>query len=211
MQAAYTYPLHYTHFILTLWTLHLNGQKMQTRLSLYCLETSEKCCHIFFRGHLYKTIFHGNPVMRKKNVWMDTSNPVCQKISNQVRNNSRNTRLRRDFSRPPAERRLKFRAPLLGGTCGAPYFSKLLHGHEDSEYVLSFEIGQRESGFYSERTDRITQPSSSVLVYRFSYELYTKMQRGAWASQEASPLSPFRTQWKGHRNLFQARYQTSPL
>ena len=29
--------------------------------------------------------------------------------------------------------------------------------------VLSFEIGQRESGFYSERTDRITQSSSSVL------------------------------------------------
>ena len=28
--------------------------------------------------------------------------------------------------------------------------------HEASEYVLSFEIGQRESGFYSEWTDRIT-------------------------------------------------------
>ena len=33
---------------------------------------------------------------------------------------------------------------------------KLLQGFEDSEYVLSFEIGQRESGFYSERPDRIT-------------------------------------------------------
>ena len=30
-------------------------------------------------------------------------------------------------------------------------------GHEDSKYVLSFEIGQRESGFYSERTDRVTE------------------------------------------------------
>ena len=26
-------------------------------------------------------------------------------------------------------------------------------GHEDSEYMLSFEIGQRESGFYSGWTD----------------------------------------------------------
>ena len=45
--------------------------------------------------------------------------------------------------------------------------------------MLGFEIGQRESGFYSERTDtqthrytdtqthRVTQPSSTVLVYRF--------------------------------------------
>ena len=30
---------------------------------------------------------------------------------------------------------------------------KLLQGHEDSECVLSFEIGQREGGFYSGRTD----------------------------------------------------------
>ena len=37
---------------------------------------------------------------------------------------------------------------------------KLPQGHEDSEYVLSFEIEKRESGFYSERTDRITEPSS---------------------------------------------------
>ena len=36
--------------------------------------------------------------------------------------------------------------------------------HEDSEYVLSFEIGQREIGFYSER---ITEPSIIVLVYRY--------------------------------------------
>ena len=40
---------------------------------------------------------------------------------------------------------------------------KLLQGHEDSKYVLSLEIEQRESGFYSEQTDRISQPSSSVL------------------------------------------------
>ena len=44
-------------------------------------------------------------------------------------------------------------------------FKKLSQGHEDSEYVLSLEIGQRESGFYSERTDRITEPSSTVLAY----------------------------------------------
>ena len=33
--------------------------------------------------------------------------------------------------------------------------------------MLSFEIGQRESGLYSEQTDRITQPPSTVLVYRY--------------------------------------------
>ena len=30
-------------------------------------------------------------------------------------------------------------------------------GHVDSNYVLSFEIGQRESGFYSERTESQTE------------------------------------------------------
>ena len=38
--------------------------------------------------------------------------------------------------------------------------------------MLGFEIGQRESGFYSEwtesQTDRITEPSSTVLVYRYT-------------------------------------------
>ena len=43
--------------------------------------------------------------------------------------------------------------------------------------MLDFEIRQRESGFYSKRTDRITQPSSTVLVYRyisFTYRNYFK-------------------------------------
>ena len=57
-----------------------------------------------------------------------------------------------------------FRVPVLGVACGAQS-QKRQQGHEDSEYVLSFEIGQRESGFYSERTDR--GPSSTVLVYRY--------------------------------------------
>ena len=30
---------------------------------------------------------------------------------------------------------------------------KLPHGHEDSEYVLSFEIGQREGGYFSSLLD----------------------------------------------------------
>ena len=41
--------------------------------------------------------------------------------------------------------------------------------------MLGFEIGQRESGFYSEliesQTDRITQPTTSLLVYRFPFVL----------------------------------------
>ena len=34
--------------------------------------------------------------------------------------------------------------------------------------MLSFEIGKQESDFYSERTDRITEPSSTVLIYKLS-------------------------------------------
>ena len=45
---------------------------------------------------------------------------------------------------------------------------KLPQGHESSEYVLSFQIGQREGGFYSARTDRIIEPPSTALVYRLA-------------------------------------------
>ena len=34
--------------------------------------------------------------------------------------------------------------------------------------MLGFEIGQRESGFYSDQTDGITEPSSTVLLYRYA-------------------------------------------
>ena len=34
---------------------------------------------------------------------------------------------------------------------------KLSQGYEDSAYVLSYEIRQREGGFYSARTDTQTQ------------------------------------------------------
>ena len=44
--------------------------------------------------------------------------------------------------------------------------------------MLSFEIGQRESYFYNERTDRITEPSSIVLVYRYIYCIYIYIQGG---------------------------------
>ena len=39
---------------------------------------------------------------------------------------------------------------------------KLPQGHEGSEYVLSFEIGQREGGFNSARTDGETDTPSTV-------------------------------------------------
>ena len=62
--------------------------------------------------------------------------------------------------------------PQVSGAFGAPFRERLRRpivqilpqGNEDSEYVLSFEIGQRKSGFYSERTDRIARPSSTVLI-----------------------------------------------
>ena len=43
--------------------------------------------------------------------------------------------------------------------------SKLPQGYEDSEYVLSLEIEQRESGFYSERTDRQTAGQTHPVRY----------------------------------------------
>ena len=78
---------------------------------------------------------------------------------------------------------LRRRKKKLGGSAealrpfGAKFFRlqtvlKLPQGHEGSEYVLSFEIGQREDGFYSARTDtqtdRHTESPSSALVYRLS-------------------------------------------
>ena len=39
----------------------------------------------------------------------------------------------------------------------------------DPEYVLSFEIGQRESGFYSERTDRITDRQTESCQHPVPY------------------------------------------
>ena len=46
--------------------------------------------------------------------------------------------------------------------------------------MLGFEIGQRKSGFYIERTDRITdritEPSSTVLVYRCSRHIFLYTQ-----------------------------------
>ena len=38
------------------------------------------------------------------------------------------------------------------------FLIKLPQGHTDSEYGLSFEIGQREGGFYSGRTDLQNHP-----------------------------------------------------
>ena len=79
--------------------------------------------------------------------------------------NSRNSRLRRRFPRPPGGLSLavvkKIEAPSAETTAEkkieAPSVLQMVlnlpHGHEDSEYVFNFEIGQRESGFYSARTD----------------------------------------------------------
>ena len=48
---------------------------------------------------------------------------------------------------------------------GAPHLVlKLLQDHEDSEYVLSFEIGKRENGFYNGRTDRQTDKAQYDII-----------------------------------------------
>ena len=48
------------------------------------------------------------------------------------------------------------------------WFQKLYPFHEDSDYVLGFEIGQWVSGFYSERTESHSHPVATVLVYRYA-------------------------------------------
>ena len=69
-------------------------------------------------------------------------------------NHSQNGRLRRLFSCPP------------GVPPSAPPMVLKLHlCHEDSEYVLGFEIKQRESGFYSERTESQTESQSHPVLY----------------------------------------------
>ena len=55
---------------------------------------------------------------------------------------------------PSAERNKK----KIGAPKVPPMVLRLPQGHEDSEYALSFEIGQWESGFYSERTDGQSHP-----------------------------------------------------
>ena len=54
----------------------------------------------------------------------------------------------------------------------------LPQGHEDSEYVLNFEIGQREGGFYCGRTDRQTDRTTKYIqiTYReiFSQSCWIK-------------------------------------
>ena len=50
------------------------------------------------------------------------------------------------------------------GRLWCPLVLKLPQGHQDSEYVLSFEIGQRESDFCSERTDRITDKQNHANI-----------------------------------------------
>ena len=56
---------------------------------------------------------------------------------------------------------------------GAPPAPQIIlnipQSHEDSEYVLSFEIGQREGGFYSGRTDTQTETQNHrTTQYRIS-------------------------------------------
>ena len=52
---------------------------------------------------------------------------------------------------------------------GAPWAPqmvlKLPQGHEDSKYVLSFEIGQREGGFYSAQTDGQNHRQTHPVAY----------------------------------------------
>ena len=53
------------------------------------------------------------------------------------------------------------------GTPSAPQMVLILpQGHEDSEYMLSFEIGQREGHFYSAQTDTQTNRQNYRQTHR---------------------------------------------
>ena len=53
----------------------------------------------------------------------------------------------------------EWRNILLNQNTSAPHMVlQLPQDHDDSDYVLSFEIGQRKGGFYSTRTDGQTHP-----------------------------------------------------
>ena len=59
---------------------------------------------------------------------------------------------------------------------------QLPQGHEDSEYVLSFEIGHGEGGFYSGQTDTQTDGHTHPVPYsiidiepKYSYKSTKKL------------------------------------
>ena len=68
-----------------------------------------------------------------------------------------NSRLCRRFPRAPGvppSTAVKNIDDEIGAPTAIQMVLNFPQGHEDSEYVLSFEMGQREGGFYSARTDR---------------------------------------------------------
>ena len=83
----------------------------------------------------------------------------------------------RTYIYPPLDKRY---SPIISSICGPNNWGAFgaqnglppSAGYEGSEYVLSFEIGQREGGFYSarinRRTDRRKEPPSTALVYRYT-------------------------------------------
>ena len=78
------------------------------------------------------------------------------------------------FGAPSApNRHPKFGEPLTGRR----RFYKLPLGHEDSKNALSFEIGQRETGFYSERTKSQTEWQSHPVAYWYIDSRNTRLRR----------------------------------
>ena len=70
-------------------------------------------------------------------------------------------------------------------------------GHVDSEYGISFEIGQREGGFYSAQadrhTDRHTLPHSDT-YFMLSFVLYTFFSPSQYRQRiKRTELRPFDT------------------
>ena len=61
----------------------------------------------------------------------------------------------------------------IHGPIGTPSLPKMVlnlpQGYDDSEYVLSFEIGQRESGFYRTQTDGRTDRKTDGQTHSVPY------------------------------------------
>ena len=113
---------------------------------------------------------------------------------------SRNSRLRRRFPHPPGERRLwgagaapyvaaekKYLGHRSSGAFGAPNgFKNFRRAMRIANMCLVLKLD--ESGFYSGRTDRITEPYSTVLIYRYhlNYNICNKLNLTVFLNSHAS-------------------------
>ena len=124
-------------------------------------------------------IYNSNHVNVQENMFI-FDNLMFNQVESRIY--SRNTGLRRDFSHPPGERRLRRhlwassaavkgnKTKQIWGACGAPNgFQYLTRSMRIPNMRLVLKLDNGKVVFYSERTESQTDvPSSTVLLYRFT-------------------------------------------